>query len=64
MEKEGFIRGVTFLQNEGIEVQEIVTDRHVAFRKYIKDELKAVKHSFDVWHIAKGIYVTSCMVCM
>ena len=51
MEKEGFIRGVTFLQNEGIEVQEIVTDRHVAIRKYIKDELKAVKHSFDVWHI-------------
>ena len=64
MEKEGFIRGVTFLQNEGIEVQEIVTDRHITIRKYINDELKAVKHSFHVWHIAKGIYFTSCMHCM
>ena len=54
MEKEGFIRGMTFLQKEGILIDEIVTDRHVAIRKYIKDELKDIKHSFDVWHIAKS----------
>ena len=54
MEKEGLKRGLNNLYAEQLQIKEIVTDRHVQVRKYLKTERPEIKHSFDVWHIAKG----------
>ena len=54
MEKEGLIRCVTFLQQSGLAISKIVTDRHKQIGKWIREELPTVKHEYDVWHVAKG----------
>lgn len=54
MEKEGFIRATSFLKENGLEIGELVTDRHVQLVKYIREEMPDTLHSFDVWHVAKG----------
>jgi solute carrier family 8 (sodium/calcium exchanger) len=54
MEKEGFIRSISYLQGEGLSVDTIVTDRHVQIRKWIRENLPQTSHRFDIWHIAKG----------
>ena len=54
MEKEGFVRSVAHLQNCGLQIGEIVTDRHVQLVKHIRESMPDTKHTFDVWHVAKG----------
>uniref|UniRef100_A0A3B3HHC6 Uncharacterized protein n=1 Tax=Oryzias latipes TaxID=8090 RepID=A0A3B3HHC6_ORYLA len=56
MEKEGFIRSVNFLgTQQGLDIDVIITDRHVQLRKWIRENLPDVQHLLDVWHVAKGI---------
>ncbi|XP_070390968.1 uncharacterized protein [Dermacentor albipictus] len=55
MEKEGLIRGLQFLGDQGISIRSLTTDRHTAIKKYMRLHCPAIKHQFDVWHVAKGI---------
>ena len=54
MELEGFKRGIRVLEDNGIAISHIVTDRHPSIRKYIRTDKPAMKHYFDYWHVAKG----------
>jgi hypothetical protein len=56
MELEGLKRCLAFL--EGIfhlTIKDIVTDRHVMIKKYIKEDHATKNHYFYVWHVAKGM---------
>uniref|UniRef100_A0A1X7TUJ4 Mutator-like transposase domain-containing protein n=1 Tax=Amphimedon queenslandica TaxID=400682 RepID=A0A1X7TUJ4_AMPQE len=55
MEKEGCIRGMTFLKKQELDVNVLVTDRHVEITKWMKDHMTGIQHKFDVWHLAKGL---------
>jgi solute carrier family 8 (sodium/calcium exchanger) len=39
MEKEGFVRSIAYLNENGLEIGELVTDRHVQLVKYIREEM-------------------------
>jgi solute carrier family 8 (sodium/calcium exchanger) len=55
MEKEGFVRPITYSKENGLDIGELVTYRHVQLIKYIREEMPDTSHHFDVWHVAKGI---------
>lgn len=52
MEKEGLRRGLDFLEEKGLEVDYIVTDRHPQIKKYLCD--RGITQYYDVWHVVKG----------
>ena len=54
MELEGFARCQKDLEDDGIDVLSITTDRHLSITKYMREKLKQVKHYYDTWHISKG----------
>ena len=54
MEKEGLVRAINNLQENGLEINILVTDRHRQIAKWIRETLPNVKHYYDVWHLAKG----------
>ena len=54
MEMEGLVRSMAFLENEGVSVATLVTDRHGQVRKWLRENKPRIEHLFDVWHIAKG----------
>ncbi|KAK3107901.1 hypothetical protein FSP39_024743 [Pinctada imbricata] len=56
MELEGLKRCMALLDSEGIDVSDLVTDRHSQVKAYMKEEHININHWFDVWHVAKGIY--------
>ena len=56
MELEGLKRGIAFLEKKGVPVQSLTTDRHPSVKSFMKKEKKDIKHYFDIWHVAKGIY--------
>lgn len=55
MELEGLKRGLQRLEDAGLHVQTLVTDRHGMVKKFMRTEHHDKKHYFDVWHMAKGI---------
>ncbi|CAN7950014.1 unnamed protein product, partial [Ixodes pacificus] len=55
MEKEGLVRAFKSLQEQGVEVGTIVTDRHREVNAYLRINHPDVQHRFDAWHFAKGI---------
>lgn len=52
MEKEGLRRSLDHLEESGLKLNCIVTDRHPQIQKFLKD--RKIKHYYDVWHMAKG----------
>lgn len=64
MELAGFKECVTEVVNKwGLNVGEIITDRHIQVRKFMRETFgpeqidkstPAIKHWIDVWHTAKG----------
>lgn len=54
MELEGLKRGLSFLEQNGVEVAVLVTDRHVQIKCYLRREKSSIRHEFDVWHVVKG----------
>ncbi|KAK3107168.1 hypothetical protein FSP39_008415 [Pinctada imbricata] len=54
MELEGLKRCMALLDSEGIDVSDLVTDRHSQVKAYMKEEHININHWFDVWHVAKG----------
>ncbi|KAK6169321.1 hypothetical protein SNE40_020397 [Patella caerulea] len=55
MEKEGLIRAVRWLQENNVQLDTLITDRHLQIGKWICENLDNTKHFFDVWHVAKGL---------
>lgn len=55
MELEGLKRGIQQLEDAGLQIDNIITDRHGMVRKFMRTEHPDKNHYFDVWHVAKGI---------
>ena len=55
MEKMGFKKALVSLKNQGINPEQITTDRHTQIRKYMREEEPTINHQFDVWHFVKNI---------
>ncbi|XP_065289971.2 uncharacterized protein [Dermacentor albipictus] len=55
MEKEGLVRGLNFLSEQGVTVGSLTTDRHSGIKKHMRLQHPDIDHHFDVWHVAKGI---------
>ena len=55
MELEGLKRGLDYLNDCGLSVSQLVTDRHVQVKKYMSDKKPDKEQNFDVWHVAKGV---------
>ncbi|XP_064460267.1 uncharacterized protein LOC135370451 [Ornithodoros turicata] len=55
MEKEGLQRALNYLQDQGMTVKTLITDRHTEIKAFMKASHPEVQHRFDVWHVAKGI---------
>ena len=56
MELESLQRQLSYLEKANIDVKKIVTDRHVQVTSYMANEKPEIEHSYDVWHLAKGIF--------
>lgn len=54
MEKKGLMRPVEKLQKNGLVIGQMITDRHQAIVKWLREELPNTRHYYDVWHIAKS----------
>lgn len=57
MELLGLKHGLRDLELNNIQVHDLVTDRHVMIKLYMKKDRPSINHYFDVWHIAKGTVV-------
>ena len=47
MELEGLKRGLQFLEGYDLTIGELITDRHIQVKKYMKDEHTDKQHYFD-----------------
>jgi len=54
MEEAALMHSLSFWQQSGLSVDAIVTDRHPAIQKYLRDAVPSVHHYYAVWHVAKG----------
>ena len=62
MEPEGFQRCLEKIQDTfDLQVEAMVTDRHVTIRKKMSVNYSHIKHFFDVWHISKGFFLLSVL---
>ena len=58
MEKEGLNRCINFLtENSKLEVGVLVTDRHKQIKKWLQHAHPKITHYYEIWHVAKGMYV-------
>ncbi|XP_041364322.1 uncharacterized protein LOC121379739, partial [Gigantopelta aegis] len=55
MELEGLKRSLEHIKKFGCHALELVTDRHVQVKKYMREKEGQTRHYFDVWHMAKGV---------
>nr|XP_055069990.1 uncharacterized protein LOC129450961 [Misgurnus anguillicaudatus] len=53
MEMEGLKRSLSLLEERGVTLDSVVTDRHPQIQKFLKET--RIKHYYDVWHIEKGL---------
>ncbi len=52
MEKEGLVRGIKLLEENGVSIGVLATDRHRQIEKWLHYE-PDITHKYDVWHMAK-----------
>ena len=57
MEKEGLHRTMSFLEECGMTIGVIVTDRHRQINKWLRENHPDIIHYYDTWHVAKGIII-------
>ncbi|KAG7479568.1 hypothetical protein JOB18_028925 [Solea senegalensis] len=53
MEKEGLKRSLALLEERGVTMESIVTDRHPQIQKFLRES--NITHYYDVWHMEKGL---------
>ena len=54
MEHEGLVRAVGLINNAGLNIAQIITDRHKQNEAWIRRNLLDTCHYFDIWHVSKG----------
>jgi hypothetical protein len=54
MELEALKRQIHYLQQSGVNINKLVTDRHTQVSAYMAKEQARIQHAYDVWHVAKG----------
>ena len=57
MELESLKRQLKYLDDNNIKVTKLVTDRHVQVSAYMARQKPEVEHSYNVWHVAKGVII-------
>uniref|UniRef100_A0A915D068 Transposase n=1 Tax=Ditylenchus dipsaci TaxID=166011 RepID=A0A915D068_9BILA len=55
MELEGVKRCIQGLEESGIIIKSVTTDRHSQIRAYMASEKPELEHDFDAWHMLKSI---------
>ena len=55
MEKVGFERAMSRLEESGLQCRVLTTDRHPQIVSLMKKVNPHINHQFDVWHLAKNI---------
>ncbi|XP_067946601.1 uncharacterized protein [Watersipora subatra] len=55
MELEGLKRCHGEVLDAGLSIRELVTDRHKTVNAFVAKNLPSITHTFDPWHIAKGL---------
>ena len=55
IEKKGLIETLNFLENSGIIMKVLVTERHSQIRKYLRENKPQINHQFDIWHMANNL---------
>ena len=54
MEKEGLMRGLRELEEKGLTISSLVTDRHAGIQKWLREEKPTITAYYDIWHVAKS----------
>ncbi|XP_064455590.1 uncharacterized protein LOC135366697 isoform X2 [Ornithodoros turicata] len=55
VQKEGLLRCLSFLKEQGIKAKSLTTDCHPSVQKYMEAHEPHIDHFFDVWHISKRL---------
>ncbi|KAK3745396.1 hypothetical protein QZH41_001436 [Actinostola sp. cb2023] len=55
MEKEGFERCLNSLEDDGVTIGTITTDRHISISSTMNKNQSNINHQYDVWHLSKSI---------
>lgn len=55
MELEGLKKILQRLDNNGLSINGITTDRHKQVRAFLRKERPDIEHQFDIWHVGKNI---------
>lgn len=61
MEWDGLKRCLTELEQKGIVINSLTTDRHPQVEAEMKKR-RGITHYFDTWHVVKGKIIVSCLV--
>ncbi len=56
MEIQGLWDLFDWLDEQGIDVKALVTDRHTQIARWMRTDKAKVLHVFDIWHLCKGTY--------
>ena len=54
MEHEGLVRVVEVISNAGLDIEQIITDRHKQNAAWIRRNLPDTDNHFDIWHVSKS----------
>lgn len=55
MELDGCKKVLARLENRGVSIDSLTTDRHVQIRKFLRETKDYLDHQFDIWHLARSI---------
>ena len=64
MEITGLQRMTKLLEDWGLEVGTMVTDRHRQIAKWIAGNMQNTRHCYDIWHVAKCRYCHHQALCI
>ena len=59
MELDGLKRCLRDLEDNGITVESLTTDRHPQIESYMRKNVHSISHYFDTWHVVKGTVLLS-----
>lgn len=59
MEKHGFERSLKYLEENGVKIDCIATDRHISISALMNKQTR-IMHQYDVWHFSKSIVKKLC----
>ena len=62
MEKVGLEKCLHRLSSAGVTVQQQATASHPQIISFVRKENPQVEHQFDVWHFAKAVTKSGCLL--